>query len=113
VIGGDLDLMLDGPVSGGRILLDRLGMSVADVDVFEVNEAFASVPMSFARVHGVDEDRLNPSGGAIAIGHPAGATGIRLIATALAELERRDGTLAMVAICASASTTCLLLERLG
>lgn len=112
VIGGDLELMLDGPVRGAQILLDRLGMKIGDLDVVEVNEAFASVPMSFARVHGVEEDRLNPQGGAIALGHPAGATGIRLIATALGELVRRDASLAMVAICASASTTCLVLERL-
>jgi acetyl-CoA C-acetyltransferase len=112
VIGGDLEFMLDGPVDAGRTLLDRTGMSVANIDLFEVNEAFASVPMSFARVHGVDEDKLNVNGGAIALGHPAGATGIRLIATAIDELERRDRQVAMVAICASAATTCLILERL-
>ncbi|WGY03834.1 steroid 3-ketoacyl-CoA thiolase [Nocardioides sp. QY071] len=112
VMGGDLEYMLDAPVEAATKVLARAGMSIGDVDVFEVNEAFASVPMSFARVHGVDEDRLNPNGGAIALGHPAGATGIRLIATALAELERRDGQVAMVAICASAATTCLLIERL-
>lgn len=112
VVGGDLELMLDASVHGAQVLLDRLGMGMADIDVVEVNEAFAAVPLSFARVHGVEEDRLNPGGGAIALGHPAGATGIRLIATALGELGRRDGTLAMVAICASASTTCLVLERL-
>ncbi|MFT4084792.1 MAG: steroid 3-ketoacyl-CoA thiolase [Nocardioides sp.] len=112
VVGGDLELMLDGPVEGGRLLFERLGMKPGDIDVYEVNEAFAAVPMSFARVHGIDEERLNPNGGAIALGHPAGATGIRLIATALDELVRRDGQLAMVAICASASTTCLVLERL-
>lgn len=112
VMGGDLEYMLDAPIEAATKVLARAGMTIADVDVFEVNEAFASVPMSFAQVHGVDEDRLNPNGGAIAIGHPAGATGIRLIATALAELERRDGQIAMVAICASAATTCLLIERL-
>jgi acetyl-CoA C-acetyltransferase len=111
VIGGDLEFMLDGPVDAGRTLLKRTGMSVADIDLFEVNEAFASVPMSFARVHGVDEDKLNVNGGAIAVGHPAGATGIRLIANAIDELERRDRNVAMVAICASAATTCLILER--
>jgi acetyl-CoA C-acetyltransferase len=112
VIGGDLELMLDGPVDAARRLLGRVGMSIRDIDLFEVNEAFASVPMSFAQVHGVDEDQLNVNGGAIALGHPAGATGIRLIATAIDELERRDEQLAMVAICASAATTCLILERL-
>jgi acetyl-CoA C-acetyltransferase len=111
VIGGDLEFMLDGPVEAARRLLARTGMTTGDVDLFEVNEAFASVPLSFARVHGVDEDRLNANGGAIALGHPAGATGIRLIATAVDELERRDRSVAMVAICASAATTCLLLER--
>ncbi|MFE6508428.1 steroid 3-ketoacyl-CoA thiolase [Nocardioides sp. NPDC057767] len=112
VMGGDLEYMLDAPIEAAAKVLARAGMTIGDVDVFEVNEAFAAVPMSFARVHGVDADRLNPNGGAIALGHPAGATGIRLIATALAELERRDASIAMVAICASAATTCLLLERL-
>ncbi|MFD7075005.1 steroid 3-ketoacyl-CoA thiolase [Nocardioides sp. NPDC059952] len=112
VMGGDLEYMLDAPIEAAAKVLARAGMKIGDVDVFEVNEAFASVPRSFAQVHGVDEDRLNPNGGAIALGHPAGATGIRLIATALAELERRDAQVAMVAICASAATTCLLLERL-
>ena len=104
--------MLDGPVDAAAKLFARTGMTVADIDLFEVNEAFASIPMSFARVHGVDDDRLNVNGGAIALGHPAGATGIRLIATAIDELRRRDQQIAMVAICASAATTCLILERL-
>ncbi|MGY1814094.1 steroid 3-ketoacyl-CoA thiolase [Blastococcus sp. SYSU D00820] len=112
VIGGDLHYMLDGPVDAARKLFDRTGLTAADVDLFEVNEAFAAIPMSFARVHGVDDDRLNVNGGAIALGHPAGATGIRLIATAIDELERRDRSVAMVAICASAATTCLILERI-
>ncbi len=111
LIGGDTEYLLDGPVAAASKVLASTGLSIGDIDVFEVNEAFASVPMSFAQVHGVDEDKLNPSGGAIALGHPAGATGIRLIATAIEELERRDAQLAMVAICASASTTCLILER--
>ncbi|MEU3270227.1 steroid 3-ketoacyl-CoA thiolase [Saccharomonospora sp. NPDC006951] len=115
VIGGDTEYLLDGPVQAASLLFERTGMSVADIDLFEVNEAFAAVPMSFARVHGLDcldEDRLNVNGGAIALGHPAGATGIRLLATALAELERRDASTAMIAICASAATSCLILERL-
>lgn len=111
VVGGDVEFMLDGPIDAARKVLDRTGMSVADIDVFEVNEAFAAVPMSFARVLDVDDDRLNVNGGSIALGHPAGATGIRLLATALAELERRDATVALIAICASASTTALILER--
>lgn len=112
VIGGDTEFMLDGPVTAAETLLERTGMTVGDIDLFEVNEAFAAIPMSFATVHGIDPDRLNVNGGAIAIGHPAGATGIRLIATALEELRRRDGSIAMIAICASAATTCLILERI-
>ncbi|MEV8631685.1 steroid 3-ketoacyl-CoA thiolase [Streptosporangium sp. NPDC051023] len=112
VIGGDTEFMLDGPVAAASRVLKRAGMTIGDIDLFEVNEAFASVPMSFARVHDVDEELLNVNGGAIALGHPAGATGIRLIATALDELERRDRQTAMIAICASAATTCLILERL-
>ncbi|MDN5893384.1 MAG: steroid 3-ketoacyl-CoA thiolase [Nocardioides sp.] len=112
VIGGDLEFMLDGPVHAAQKLLDRTGMKIGDIDLFEVNEAFAAVPLSFAQVHGVDPDRLNVNGGAIALGHPAGATGIRLLAGALEELERRDATVAMIAICASASTSCLILERI-
>lgn len=112
VVGGDLEFMLDNPILAARKVLDRAGVALADIDVFEVNEAFAAVPMSFAQVLDVDPERLNPNGGAIALGHPAGATGIRLLATALDELERRDAGLALVAICASAATTCVLLERL-
>lgn len=112
VVGGDLEFMLDNPILAARKVLDRAGVALDDIDVFEVNEAFASVPMSFAQVLGVDHDRLNVNGGAIALGHPAGATGIRVLATAIEELERRDATLALVAICASAATTCVLLERI-
>jgi acetyl-CoA C-acetyltransferase len=87
-------------------------MTIDDIDLFEVNEAFASVPMSFAQVHGVDPELLNVNGGAIALGHPAGATGIRLLANVIDELERRNKSIALIAICASAATTCLILERI-
>ncbi|MGW4401405.1 steroid 3-ketoacyl-CoA thiolase [Amycolatopsis nivea] len=112
VIGGDLEYLLDGPVAAARKLLDRTGLTIGDIDLFEVNEAFAAVPLSFAQVHGVPEDKLNVLGGAIALGHPAGATGIRLLATAVEELERRDASLAMIAICAAAATSCVLVERI-
>lgn len=112
VVGGDLQFMLDNPILAAQKVLARTGISLGQIEVFEVNEAFAAIPMSFARVLEIDEDRLNVNGGAIALGHPAGATGIRLLATALEELERRDGELAMVAICAAAATTCVLLERI-
>jgi acetyl-CoA C-acetyltransferase len=112
VIGGDTEFMLDGPVTAAHTLFERTGMTVADIDLFEVNEAFASIPLSFAQAHKVDPEVLNVNGGAIALGHPAGATGIRLLATAIDELERRDRQFAMIAICASAATTCMILERL-
>lgn len=112
IVGGDLTYLLDGPIVAGRKVMDRLGMTVDDIDLFEVNEAFASIPMSFARVHAVPDDKLNVNGGAIALGHPAGATGIRLLATVVNELERRDKSLAMVVICASASTTAVIIERI-
>ncbi|MFB9785002.1 steroid 3-ketoacyl-CoA thiolase [Rhodococcus baikonurensis] len=112
VIGGDTEFMLDGPVDAANIVLGRTGLTIDDIDLFEVNEAFASVPMSFAKVHGVDPELLNVNGGAIALGHPAGATGIRLLANVIDELERRDKSIALIAICASAATTGLILERI-
>ncbi|GAA3679517.1 steroid 3-ketoacyl-CoA thiolase [Nocardioides ginsengisoli] len=112
LLGAEPQYLLDGPVRAGQRLLERTGMAIGDIDLFEVNEAFASVPLSFARVHGVDEDRLNVNGGAIALGHPVGSTGVRLIAAALDELERRDQQLAMVAICAGgAQVTGAIIER--
>jgi acetyl-CoA C-acetyltransferase len=111
VVGGDTELMLDGPIDGALQLLSRTGIGIDDIEIFEVNEAFASIPMSFMTRLGVDEDKVNVNGGAIALGHPAGATGIRLLANAIDELERRDGHLAMIAICAAAATTCAIVER--
>ena len=112
LLGAEPQYLLDGPVRAGERLLERTGMTIGDIDLFEVNEAFASVPLSFARVHGVDEDRLNVNGGAIALGHPVGSTGVRLIASVLDELERRDQQLAMVAICAAgAQVTGAIIER--
>lgn len=112
VISGDLEFMLDGPAEIAGLLLERAGMTMADIDYIEVNEAFAAIPMSFAKVHDVDPATFNSLGGAIAVGHPAGATGIRLIANVLEELERRDANVGMVAICAAAATTGLIIERL-
>ena len=114
LIGAETSYLLDGPVEVARKLLARTGMAIGDIDLFEVNEAFAAVPLSFAQVHGVDPDRLNVNGGAIAVGHPVGSTGIRLIASVVDELERRDQTLGMVAICAGgAMATGAIIERLA
>lgn len=113
LLGAEPRYLLDGPVLAAEQLMRRSGMHIRDIDLFEVNEAFAAVPLSFARVHGVDPDKLNVNGGAIAVGHPVGATGIRLIATVVDELERRDKTLGMVAVCAGgAQVTGAIIERM-
>ncbi|WP_296604710.1 steroid 3-ketoacyl-CoA thiolase [Nocardioides sp.] len=113
LVGAEPAYLLDGPIRATQRVLDRAGMTIADVDLFEVNEAFAAVPLSFAQVHGVDPDRLNVNGGAIALGHPVGSTGIRLLATIVDELERRDQTVGVVAICAGgAQATAAIVERI-
>jgi acetyl-CoA C-acetyltransferase len=113
VVGSDPYYHLDGPVDATARLLAKSGMQMSDFDLFEVNEAFASVVLSWARVHQPDLDRVNVNGGAIALGHPVGATGSRLITTALHELERRDGTTALVTMCCGgAVATGTIIERL-
>ena len=112
VTGADPYLLLDGPVLATRRLLDRAGLALSDLDVVEVNEAFAAVVLAWARRHRADLDRVNVNGGAIALGHPMGATGCRLIATALHELERTGGELALVTMCCGgAQGTASLLQR--
>lgn len=113
LIGAETHFLLDGPVQATEYLLGRAGMSIGDIDLFEVNEAFAAVPMSMARVHGVDEDRLNVNGGAVALGHPVGSSGVRLIGAVIDELERRDAERALVAVCAGgAMATGAIVERI-
>ena len=98
-MGSDPYYHLDGPIAATEKVLAKAGMTADDIDIFEVNEAFASVVCSWQKVHGVDWDKVNVNGGAIAIGHPVGSTGSRLITTALHELERRDANLALVSMC--------------
>jgi acetyl-CoA C-acetyltransferase len=113
LVGSDPYYHLDGPIDATRRLLDRTGMAISDFDLFEVNEAFASVVLSWATVHGVDMDKVNVNGGAIALGHPVGSTGTRLITTALHELERRDQSTALISMCAGgAMATGTILERI-
>jgi acetyl-CoA C-acetyltransferase len=113
LVGAEPYYHLDGPVQATDRLLERAGMSIGDIDLFEVNEAFASVPMSWLAVHGADPDKLNVNGGAIAIGHPVGSTGSRLITTALHELERRDAATALITMCAGgALSTGTIIERI-
>ncbi len=112
LVGSDPYYHLDGPVQATERLLERSGRSMSDFDLFEVNEAFASVVLSWAKVHGADMDKVNVNGGAIAIGHPVGSTGTRLLTTALHELERRDGTSALVTMCAGgAMASGTIIER--
>jgi acetyl-CoA C-acetyltransferase len=113
VTGTDPYYLLDGPVDATHKMLERSGMAMSDFDVFEINEAFASVVLSWAQVHKPDLDRVNVNGGAIALGHPVGSTGSRLITTALHELERTDGELAFVTMCCGGSLgTASILQRI-
>ena len=113
LVGSQPYYHLDGPVQATSRLLTRSGRTIADFDLFEVNEAFAAVVMSWASVHQPDVDRVNVNGGAIALGHPVGSTGTRLIATALHELERRDASSALLSMCAGgAMATGTILDRL-
>ncbi|HET6286136.1 MAG TPA: steroid 3-ketoacyl-CoA thiolase, partial [Amycolatopsis sp.] len=102
-----------GPVQATERVLAKAGMTIGDLDLFEVNEAFASVVLSWQRVHRPDEDKVNVKGGAIALGHPVGSTGARLLTTALHELERRDASTALVTMCAGgALSTGTIIERI-
>jgi acetyl-CoA C-acetyltransferase len=113
LIGDEPYYHLNGPVAATQRVLDRSGMSISDFDLFEVNEAFASVVVNWSRQHKVDVDKVNVNGGAIALGHPVGSTGSRLITTALHELERTDGQLALISMCAGgALATATIIERL-
>ncbi|MFC9473832.1 steroid 3-ketoacyl-CoA thiolase [Nocardia sp. NPDC055002] len=113
LVGAEPEFHLDGPVQACTRLLERSGMTIGDIDLFEINEAFASVALSWAAVHQPDMERVNVNGGAIAIGHPVGSTGSRLITTALHELERTGQGTAMVLMCAGgALATGTIIERL-
>lgn len=113
LIGSDPYYHLDGPVDATQRILDKTGMAMSDFDLFEVNEAFASVVLSWASVHKPDMDKVNVNGGAIALGHPVGATGSRLIVTALHELERTgQGTALITMCCGGALATASVLERI-
>ena len=112
LVGAEPYFHLDGPVQATERLLTRTGMKIGDLDLFEVNEAFASVVLSWMAVHEPDPGLVNVNGGAIALGHPVGGTGTRLITTALHELERRDASTALIAMCAGgALSTGSILER--
>ncbi|MGM1030129.1 MAG: acetyl-CoA C-acetyltransferase [Actinomycetota bacterium] len=111
-IASDPTLMLTGPVAATQRVLARAGLGLDDIDLFEVNEAFASVVLHWMRETGVDADRTNVNGGAIAMGHPLGATGAILLGTALDELERRGGRRALVTLCVGGGmASAMVIER--
>ncbi|MGB6182911.1 MAG: steroid 3-ketoacyl-CoA thiolase [Rhodococcus sp. (in: high G+C Gram-positive bacteria)] len=113
LVGAEPEFHLDGPVQSTARVLDRAGMKIGDLDLFEVNEAFASVPLSWNQVHQPDWDLVNVNGGAMALGHPVGSTGARLITSALHELERRGGSTALISMCAGgALSTGTIIERI-
>ena len=113
LVGSDPYYLLDGPIEATARILKRTGMTMSDIDIFEVNEAFAAVVLSWAGVHRPDMDKLNVNGGAIALGHPVGATGSRLIITALHELERSGKGTALISMCCGgALATGTVLERI-
>lgn len=111
--GTDPYYLLDGPVDATQLLFKKTGMNLGDIDLVEINEAFAAVVLSWQRVFNADMSKVNVNGGAIAIGHPVGSTGARLITTALHELERQDKTTALITMCCGASIgTGTIIERI-
>ena len=112
-VGVDPVIMLTGPIPATRKILERNDLTIGDIDLVEINEAFASVVLAWEKELQPDMDRVNVNGGAIAIGHPVGSTGARLITTLLHELERTEGRLGLVTMCCGGGLgTATLIERL-
>jgi acetyl-CoA acetyltransferase family protein len=113
VVGDDPVLMLTGPIPATRQALARAALTLADMDVIEINEAFAPVVLAWQKETGADLSRVNPNGGAIALGHPLGASGARLMTTLLHELERREGRYGLQTMCIGhGMATATIIERL-
>jgi acetyl-CoA acyltransferase len=114
VAGSDPITMLTGPIPATRMVLERGGLTMDDIDVIEINEAFASVPIAWAKELDVDLERVNVNGGAIALGHPLGASGAKLMATLLNELERTNGRYGLLTMCEGGGmANATIIERLG
>lgn len=112
-IGSDPVLMLDGPIAATKLVLERAGLDLSNMDVIEINEAFASVVLAWQKEHGADMERVNPNGGAIALGHPLGATGAILMTKLLYELERIGGKFGLQTMCIGhGMATATVIERL-
>ncbi|EKF74770.1 acetyl-CoA acyltransferase [Alcanivorax hongdengensis A-11-3] len=104
VVGSDPTMVLEGPIPATEKVLKQAGMTIADIDLYEVNEAFGSVPLAWMKAVGADYDKLNVNGGAQALGHPLGATGTKLMGTLIYELKRRGGKYGLLAICEGLGT---------
>jgi acetyl-CoA C-acetyltransferase len=112
-IGSEPSIMLTGPALVTEKLLKRLGMKVEDIDLYELNEAFASVVLRFMQALDIPHDKINVNGGAIAMGHPLGATGAMILGTVLDELERTDKETALITLCVGAGMgTATVIERI-
>ena len=113
VIGSDPVIMLEGPIPASEKVLEKAGLTIDDIDLYEVNEAFGSVPLAWAKALHADQDKLNVNGGAQALGHPLGGTGAKLMTTLVHELERRDARYGLVAICEGGGTAnAMIIERM-
>ncbi len=113
VVGSDPILMLDGVIPATRKVLAKAGLTIKDIDLFEINEAFASVVLAWAKELGIDMNRVNPNGGAIALGHPLGASGARIMTSLMNELERRDARYGLQTMCIGhGMATATVIERL-
>jgi len=113
VIGSDPVIMLEGPIPASEKVLEKAGLTIDDIDLYEVNEAFGSVPLAWAKALNADQDRLNVNGGAQALGHPLGGTGAKLMTTLVHELERRKARYGLIAICEGGGTAnAMIIERM-
>ena len=114
VVGSDPVIMLEGPIPATEKVLEKAGLSIDDVDLYEVNEAFGSVPLAWAKALNADPDKLNVNGGAQSLGHPLGGTGAKLMTTLVHELERRQARYGLVAICEGGGTAnAMIIERMN
>ena len=112
--GDDPVIMLTGPIPASKTVLEKASMSIEDVDLYEVNEAFAPVPLAWAKELNADLGKLNVNGGAMALGHPLGGTGAKLMTTLLHELERREARFGLQAICEGGGTAnAMIIERIS
>ena len=114
VVGSDPVIMLEGPIPATQKVLQKAGLKIEDIDLYEVNEAFGSVPLAWAKAVGADLSKLNVNGGAQALGHPLGGTGAKLMTTLVHELERRGGRYGLIAICEGGGTAnAMIIERMS